>query len=636
MGKYTALAQDIIKHVGGADNVKSLTNCHTRLRFKLVDESKADTDALNKTPGVIIVKQAGGQYQVVIGNHVSYVSEEIFATTKFSFSDNDSSDEGTQKGGLFATAIDTISSVFGPILGVLTATGITKGLMTLFVTLGWLSPDSGVYILMNVIGNVVLDYFPVLLGLTAARKFKCSEMLGLLIGLCMVHPSASAFAAGEEIIATIFGGTFLEMTATHTLLGIPVVFRSYVGAILPAIAAVWLGSKVEKQVKKVVPAIVGKFMVPFFSLLITMAITFLAVGPLLSIVALTLSVGISTVIGMNKVLSYIVLGGVWQLLVTFGVHWAVVPLGQQNVATLGMDTILVATTGVAMSTAGVLAAIIVRTKNKEFRGDVIGTFISSMFGISEPAIYGITLPRKKPYIATLIGGACGGLVMGVMGATRYAVGGLGLFAIPNFINPEAGFDRGFYGYLLGLLTAWICGFIVSFILYENLEGDGEEVVEAKEVATEKKNITASVVAPLTGKAIKLSEVSDEVFSSAALGDGLAIIPEVGEVYAPFNGTVSVVSETKHAIGMMSDEGVEVLIHVGIDTVELNGAPFSPLVKEGDKITAGQKIMDFDMEQIKSAGLSLETPVLITNELEFTSKLTGDKVKKGDLIIEANV
>lgn len=644
MGKYTSLAEEIVKHIGGADNVNSLANCHTRLRFQLKDESKANTDALNKTKGVITVRQAGGQYQVVIGNHVADVCEEIFAVAKFSFSTNDTEDSGSgKKEGFFTSAINTISSIFGPILGVLTATGIMKGFMTLFVTLGWLSTGSGLYITMNIIGNSVLDYFPVLLGLTAARRFKCNEMLGLLIGLCMVHPSTAGFNSGE-VITTLFGGTFLEMSAKTTLLGIPVIYISYIGAILPTVAAVWFGAKTEKQMKKIIPAIIAKFMVPLFTLLITMIVTYIVVGPVISMVALSISNVIVGIIAANKVLSYIVLGGVWQLLVTFGVHWAVVPFGQQNVALFGMDTILVATTGVAMSTAGVLAAIIARTKNKEFRGDLIGAFISSMFGISEPAIYGYTLPRKKPYIATLIGGACGGLVMGLMGATRYAVGGLGLFGIPNFINPVDGFDAGFYGYLLGLLTAWVAGFIGSFILYENIEGNGDEepvtadaapAVPATEKSGEKTE--ARVFAPMTGKVLRLAEISDDAFKSGALGEGIAIVPEKGEVCAPFNGKVIMIADTKHALGLMSDDGIEMLIHIGVDTVELKGEGFTPHVAAGDTVTTGQKLMSFDMQKITDAGLSLETPVLITNTFDVTNIAikAGTSVELGALILTAD-
>ncbi len=629
MGKYESLAKEIVKLVGGESNINGLAHCVTRLRFKLKDESKANEAALKALSGVITVMRGGGQYQVVIGNHVAEVFEDVCSVAKINTAPvQETSDK---KLSIFSRAIDTISSIFGPILGVLTATGILKGLTTLFVTLGWLDNTSGTYVLLNVIGNSVIFYFPVLLGYTSAKKFKCNEMLGMLIGLCLVHPLTSGFSAGEAT-SVLFEESFLASPIKSTILGIPLITITYSSTVLPVIAAVYFGSKVEKVMKKIVPSIVGRFLVPFFTLIITMGVTFLVVGPIVNWVALSISYLITSIIELNRVLSYVVLGGVWQLLVTFGVHWAIVPLSIANVTTIGFDTILVATTGVAMSTAGVLAALMVRTKNKQFRGNVLGAFISSMFGVSEPAIYGFTLPRKKPYIATLIGGACGGLVMALFQSTRYNSGGLGLFGIPNFINPE-GFDMAFYGYLLGLLTAWITGFIVSFALYENLEGDEETVSTPSNDNLTKLN---NIVAPIAGTMIKLSEVSDAAFNQGAIGEGVAIIPSNGEVVSPVNGVVTMLFPTYHAIGVTSDDGVEVLIHIGMNTVELNGEGFTPHVKVGDSVIVNQKMITFDLEGIKAKGYSLETPVVITNKKDILDLIPAEpsQVKTGDKVITA--
>ena len=605
--KYEKLAKDIIENVGGKGNINSLTHCVTRLRFKLKDENKANTDVLKSMDGVVTVVKSGGQYQVVIGNHVPDVYADVVKVAGLA---TESSEESEEKMKPFDRFIDIISGVFQPVLGVLCATGMIKGLNAILIATGLLAETDSTYIILNSIGDCLFNFFPIFLGFTAAKKFKLNQFTGMAIGAAMVYPSITALA-----------GT------TVTFLGIPVVMpsSSYQSTVIPIILAIFLASKVEKLFKKIVPDVIKTFIVPFLTLLLVVPVTFMAIGPVATIASNWLGDITLAVYNFSPILAGLFIGGFWQVFVMFGLHWGLVPLAMNNLAVLGYDPILAASIAVCFAQTGVVMAIAAKTKNKKLKSLCIPSIISGFFGVTEPAIYGITLPRKKPFILSCIGGAVTGGILGIFGSKIFMVGGMGIFAIPTFIGPS-GIDKSF----LGIIVASIAGLIVGFLLMYFTKLSPEDMTDGKVEKVENKDNKDAlvkqevIVSPIKGDVLPLSEVKDEVFSQGLLGKGVAIEPKEGKVVAPVDGTLTTLFPTHHALGITSDNGAEILIHVGMDTVQLEGKCFTPKVKQGERVKAGQVLLEFDIKGIKEAGYPVTTPVIVSNSDNYLDIIGTDK------------
>lgn len=605
--KYEKLAKDIIENVGGKGNINSLTHCVTRLRFKLKDENKANTDVLKSMDGVVTVVKSGGQYQVVIGNHVPDVYADVVKVAGLA---TESSEESEEKMKPFDRFIDIISGVFQPVLGVLCATGMIKGLNAILIATGLLAETDSTYIILNSIGDCLFNFFPIFLGFTAAKKFKLNQFTGMAIGAAMVYPSITALA-----------GT------TVTFLGIPVVMpsSSYQSTVIPIILAIFLASKVEKLFKKIVPDVIKTFIVPFLTLLLVVPVTFMAIGPVATIASNWLGDITLAVYNFSPILAGLFIGGFWQVFVMFGLHWGLVPLAMNNLAVLGYDPILAASIAVCFAQTGVVMAIAAKTKNKKLKSLCIPSIISGFFGVTEPAIYGITLPRKKPFILSCIGGAVTGGILGIFGSKIFMVGGIGIFAIPTFIGPS-GIDKSF----LGIIVASIAGLIVGFLLMYFTKLSPEDMTDGKVEKVENKDNKDAlvkqevIVSPIKGDVLPLSEVKDEVFSQGLLGKGVAIEPKEGKVVAPVDGTLTTLFPTHHALGITSDKGAEILIHVGMDTVQLEGKCFTPKVKQGERVKAGQVLLEFDIKGIKEAGYHVTTPVIVSNSDNYLDIIGTDK------------
>ena len=605
--KYEKLAKDIIENVGGKGNINSLTHCVTRLRFKLKDENKANTDVLKSMDGVVTVVKSGGQYQVVIGNHVPDVYADVVKVAGLA---TESSEESEEKMKPFDRFIDIISGVFQPVLGVLCATGMIKGLNAILIATGLLAETDSTYIILNSIGDCLFNFFPIFLGFTAAKKFKLNQFTGMAIGAAMVYPSITALA-----------GT------TVTFLGIPVVMpsSSYQSTVIPIILAIFLASKVEKLFKKIVPDVIKTFIVPFLTLLLVVPVTFMAIGPVATIASNWLGDITLAVYNFSPILAGLFIGGFWQVFVMFGLHWGLVPLAMNNLAVLGYDPILAASIAVCFAQTGVVMAIAAKTKNKKLKSLCIPSIISGFFGVTEPAIYGITLPRKKPFILSCIGGAVTGGILGIFGSKIFMVGGMGIFAIPTFIGPS-GIDKSF----LGIIVASIAGLIVGFLLMYFTKLSPEDMTDGKVEKVENKDNKDAlvkqevIVSPIKGDVLPLSEVKDEVFSQGLLGKGVAIEPKEGKVVAPVDGTLTTLFPTHHALGITSDKGAEILIHVGMDTVQLEGKCFTPKVKQGERVKAGQVLLEFDIKGIKEAGYHVTTPVIVSNSDNYLDIIGTDK------------
>ena len=609
--KYEALAKDIVKKVGGKENIISLTHCVTRLRFQLKDTGKADTEYLKNKDGIVTVMESGGQYQVVIGNHVPDVYEAV--RKEANLGDGSSSSEGNKDTSLFNRFIDLISGIFQPILGVLAAAGMIKGFATLFMTLGWVKEESGTYQIMFAIGDALFYFFPIFLGFTAAKKFGGNQFIGMALGAALVYPTlVDAMAAGNESATMLFSGTFFESETAMTFLGIPVISMTYTTSVIPIVFAAFFASKLEKYLKKIIPDVVKTFLVPFFTLLIIVPLTFIVIGPISTWGANLIGAGVLGVYGFSPLVAGLLLGAFWQVFVIFGLHWGLVAIAINNISTSGYDVIIPIIFAASFAQTGIVLGMFFRTKNQQLKSLSIPAFISGLFGVTEPAIYGITLPRKKPFIySCIVAGITGGM-LGFAGTKMYFMGGLGVFGYTTFIG-ENGLDSPFWMSLIATGAALVLGLIIGYLTHSDKnEAEIEKGTEAGETSTEGIANDVLVEAPVTGNVLDLTTINDPVFSSLAMGKGIAIQPDSDVVVAPFNGVVESLFPTGHAIGLKSDNGAEVLIHIGIDTVKLEGKHFKPLVSQGETVEVGQPLIEFDRKAIADEGFDTVIPVVVTN------------------------
>lgn len=651
---YDALAKTIIKDVGGKDNVISVVHCTTRLRFKLKDEKKANDDALKDTDGVVTVVKAGGQYQVVIGNEVADVYEAVLKEGGFSgggqVADDDLDDSNMS---LMDKAIDLISGIFTPILGPMAAAGMIKGLTAMCASFGWLAKTSGTYEVLYAIGDGFFYFLPLILAITSAKKFKVDRFTAITIGAAMCYPAMVAMNSSKKVLFDLFNGTFLHSQVHATFLGIPIISMNYTSTVIPIILAVWFASVVEKWCKKWIPTVVKTFLVPFVTLLIVVPLTFLIIGPLATWIGNALAAITSAVYNFSPVLAGILLGGFWQVFVIFGVHWGFVAVMMSNIAALGYDPILGLSLGASFAQIGVVLAILLQTKDQKLKGIALPAFLSGIFGVTEPAIYGVTLPRKKPFVLSCIAAGIGGGLIGFFGTKMYMMGGMGVFVIPAAIGPKTGVDMSVYGLMIAMAVSFVLGFILQMVLGKKSVDQAYDEKQAKivqEVAnqadtiakaapslasTSDLNVSTELVSPLAGELLPLSEVKDEVFSSGAMGEGVAVEPSEGVLHAPADGKVVMTFPTGHAIGMKTSDGAEILMHIGMDTVNLQGHGFETLVAKGDEVKAGDELVKFDIDAIHAKGYVVTTPIVVTNSKDYEkiTVVSQGKVKVGQEILD---
>ncbi|WP_223894597.1 beta-glucoside-specific PTS transporter subunit IIABC [Lactobacillus helsingborgensis] len=630
---YEDLSREIIANIGGKDNVVSVVHCTTRLRFKLKDMKKANDDKLKATDGVISVVKSGGQYQVVIGNNVADVYDTLVKVGGFanggSVSDDDVDNSNMSLADKF---IDLISGIFNPLLGAMCAGGMIKGFNAMFLAFGWLSATSGTYVILNAIGDSLFYFLPIILGISSAKKFGINTYLGATIGAALCYPSIVSMASSKTALFTVFKGTFLEAPVHMTFLGIPVISMNYTTSVIPIIIAVWFASKVQKVARKIIPDVVKTFLVPFIVLLVTVPITFLVIGPVATWLGNGVAEIVSAIYNFSPVIAGILMGAFWQVFVIFGVHWGFVAVMMTNIAAMGFDPIIGLSFAASFAQTGVVLAMIFQTKDEKTRSIAIPAFVSGIFGVTEPAIYGLTLPRKKPFILSCIASAVGGGLIGLFGTKTYLMAGMGIFAIPCAMGKN-GIDMGVYGLMIGMAVAIVLGFALQMIFgKKSVDGNlAEQAAVSATAASAATNDSANtdtvkaevsynkeeeLVAPINGQVVPLSDVKDEVFSSGSMGKGIAIEPQEGKVCSPLDGEVVMVFPTGHAIGLKSTNGAEVMIHIGMDTVELEGKGFTTIVKKGQAVKKGDPLIKFDMEAIKKAGFKLTTPIVVTNSNEY--------------------
>lgn len=626
---FKNLAASVLEKVGGKENVSSVGHCATRLRFNLKDDKKADTEAIKSIKGVVGAVNNGGQYQVIIGNDVSSVYKELVQLGNFSDASNSDTKEDNK--GVIAKVLDTIAGSFFPIIPALAGAGMLKAVLALLIAFNWVTVESETYQFLNFMADAAFYFLPILLAASAAKKFKVNQYMAMTIGAILVHPTFISMMNGAKE-----AGTELH------LLGIPVPLVPYASSVIPIILAIWFMSYVEPFAEKIVPKSLRIFLAPLLTLIVVAPVTLIVIGPLGDYVGQVLGMGFAFLDTHVSWLVPTLVGTFTPFLVMAGMHYGIIPLGMNMLATKGIDTIAgpgMLVSNIAEGAASLAVAL--RAKNKDIKQLATSAGITAVVGITEPAMYGISLRFKRPLIAAMIGGGVGGLFLGIMGVGRYAQVSPGIFSLPSYIGPD-GFTDLIYA-AIGCAISFATAFIVSYILgikEDSVEESTKEVNEVKkEVNEANKEVAATnhdvIYSPIKGKAVELTEVNDAVFSEGILGKGVAIIPAEGKVFAPIDGTVTAFLDSHHAIGITGENGAEILIHVGIDTVQLAGRHYSPKVTKGQTVKKGDLLLEFDIDAIKKEGYEVITPFIVTNTVDYSDVLgiTGKDVEAGDALIK---
>ncbi|KYP16949.1 beta-glucoside-specific PTS transporter subunit IIABC [Streptococcus parauberis] len=596
--KYHELAQAIIDNLGGKENVQDVYHCQTRLRFKLKDGQLVQKSQLEELEGVTMYLFNAGVHQVVIGTHVKNVFEEIEPLVDLN-KDEDGKLE-TEKLSPVQTLISFVAAVFQPIIPALSGAGMVKAVLALLVVFKLISNTSQTYVMLNTFSDGVFYFLPLLLAFTTAQKLKTNPILAVGVIAMMLHPNWITFLTAGEKVA------FFDL--------IPFTLATYSSSVIPAILIVFVQSYVERLLKRIIPKSVELIFVPMFIFLIMGTLAFSILGPIGAIIGNLLADGFTYLSETISWLPPVLIGALLPIMVMFGIHNAIAPLGIMQMSQLGYDSIFgpgALVSNIAQATAASIVAI--RTKDKKLKQVASSGALTGYMGITEPILYGVNLPKKYPLYASMIGGGLGGLYAGVMQVHRFATGSSGLPAVLLYIGDNT--MEFFWNIIIAIIITVISTAIITYFLSLRFE---EKVPSELELPAEKLVALSDtlITAPISGQVIELSQVADPVFASESLGKGFAIQPNAELVVAPFDGQVITVLPTKHAIGLLSDSGLELLIHIGLDTVNLNGQFFESYVKEGDKVAKGQKLISFEKMAIENAGYQTEIPIVVTNTANF--------------------
>ncbi|AVQ37477.1 PTS beta-glucoside transporter subunit EIIBCA [Clostridium botulinum] len=607
---YKKVGLQVLELVGGTKNVNKLTHCATRLRFELNDKSKVEMKKLEDLPGVISVVDKGGQFQVIIGNDVQTSYRAIInETSGLINSPNKQHNKNVKKENIVSRFISVISTTFTPMIPAITGAGMIKAVLSILSLTGLLSADSQTYYLLDTIADAAFFFMPILLAYGAAIKFECNPILAITIGGTLLHPNlASLMTSGKAVY----------------FIGIPVRLTNYAGSVLPIIITVWAMSYIERFAEKISPSIIKFFTKPLIILLLTAPLALIVIGPFGTYLNDLVAAGAAFINGKASWLIPLLMGAFQPFLVVTGTAWAMTPIATMQLTNNGSEMINgpgMLASNIAQGAATLCVAVKSKNKNLKQLAGSAGT--TALLGITEPSLYGVTLKLKKPLIAAMIGGGCAGIYAGLSGLVRYAFVSPGLAALPAFIGKN---PMNIIHALITCLIAFVVTFILTWIL------GFEDPIDEKSIktsVTNKNETTISdtniieIASPLSGKLIPLSQVNDDVFSGELLGKGMAIVPNNGNVVSPIEGIVSTVLESKHAVALQGDNGVEILIHIGLDTVNLEGKHFKSCVKNGDKVKIGDKLIEFDINEIKKLGYDTVSPVIICNSDKYET-IVGEK------------
>lgn len=621
---YRITARELVKELGGDSNIINVTHCATRLRFILKEESVVDAAKVAKIPGVITTVQAGGQFQVVIGNHV----KDAFGFVMELITIDENAEGGSKnKVGIFNRIVDIISSIFAPFLYTLAACGILQGILGIFVALHLIDTAGGTYQILNFISWTAFTFLPVLISITAAKKFGVNTYVAVVIACALVCPD------------------YINMVNTGAdvyFLGMKVQLLSYTSSVIPIILSIWVASYVQKFFDKYLPIVVRNLFSPMFTITIVVPLTLLAFGPIGNTIGGAIGGAYNYLYGLSPIVAGVIVGGLWEVLVIFGVHWGITPVTVGNYSALGYDTFTGLQASAVFSQAGAALGVFLKTKDKEMKGVSASAAVTGLFGITEPAIYGVNLRLKRPMVCGCIAGAVAGGVAGAFNAVSWGYNMPGIATIPAYF--KAGHTTQFIGFLISIVVAFVLGTVLTYIVgfKEDVIEEQEETADAEvqkgAIAEEVADTNAcgnsailEVGSPAKGHVIPVTEVKDEVFASKGMGDGVGIEAEEGKVYAPFDGTVEALFPTGHAIGL-SANGVDFLIHIGINTVELDGNGFQAHVAQGDAVKKGDLLVTFDQKMIKKEGYDTTVVCIVTEmgdgtQLDVRSGCKVDRLEK---------
>ena len=627
---FKELASLILENIGGKSNVKNVVHCATRLRFTLKDDSKPNTDSIKKAPGVLQVVNAGGQYQIVIGPDVPQVYQEVIALGGFEASaaidDPDAEKEDSRS--RLSKILESIAGIFQPIIPAITGAGLLKALMALFSSFGLLKAGTQTHAILNAMADAAFYFMPVLLAASCARKFKCNQGNAMALAGILVYPSFISLMGGKEAVL------FLDF--------IPVTKAVYASSVIPIILGVWFMSVVEHWVQKVSPRAIKFFSVPLVSLFVGGVVTITLLGPIGSWVSGLIN---ELFTWMNASIPWLVptvVGIFSPLLVMTGTHYGLIPIGTNNLATVKWDSVVIGMlpSNVAQGAAGLAVAL--RSKNPDTKQQASSAGLTAVLGITEPVLYGVNMRFTFPLYAAMIGGGLGGLYMGLTRVARFAGGSPGLLVLPGYIPSAEGAALGYtmmnlaHAVIGGVVIAFVGAWVACNVLYDIWAKKGkipeEELHKPKELPIVPDNVIASVA---NGKFIGPDEMKDAMFSQQTMGQTVAVEPSDGVICAPVNGTIEMIFPTAHAFGMRMPDGTGLLIHIGVDTVNLKGQGFTLLKKEGDDVKAGEPVVRVDLDVLKNAGYSPQTMIVITEPSEEGKIIEfaefGKEVKRGEIL-----
>ena len=610
------LAQKILELSGGEKNITYVTHCATRLRLVVKSEAEVNLKAIDSLEGVLKAQHSGGQLQVVIGAKVNKIYDEF--TKLGSFTNNNESDMPKVKKNPVNAFIETISGIFTPILPALVGCGMMKCLSSLMTSTGMVDPSTGFITVFNMIADCVFYFMPFFLAVSAARKFKTNEYLAIALAGCLLHPTILD-AAGKIAETGIDKIDFL---------GLPILLVKYTSTVIPIILSVWLLSYVYKFVEKIVPDLLKVLLVPMITLLIMVPVQLIAIGPFGSYVGTWIAEGLNILFAKSGIVAGALLGFFRPILVMFGMHYSIMPMQIQQVAETGVTVLTASALAANLAQAGAAFGVFLKTRNKTMKAAAGSSSLTALFGITEPAIYGVTLRYKKPFFA---GCLAAGLVSGFFGLVNANANAIALPGILSLSTYNA--DRYIY-IIIGVVAAFVLGCVFTLIagVYDFVMGEDKKVEAKEETVVSNEGII--VKSPVEGTVKDLAEVNDNVFAEGLMGKGIAIEPKVGKVVAPFDGIVEAIFKTNHAIGLKSKDGAEVLIHIGLDTVNLEGNHFKSHIEKGQAIKAGDLLVEFDIDAIKKEGYDVITPVIITNSDNFKDVMAvknGEVTNKDDLL-----
>ena len=591
---YKQLGLEILLQVGGKDNVSKLTHCATRLRMEFNDDSKVQAKAIESLPGVISVVERGGQFQIVVGNNV----QQTFRAMQKEIGDlsgRQSEKNSQARGGVISQIISVISTTFTPVIPAITGAGMIKALLAILKLTGVIDAASPTYHLLDTIADAAFFFLPVLLAYGAAIKFECNPILAMTIAGALLHPNLAQMLAAGTVIDFV---------------GIPVRLADYAGSVLPIIFTVWLMSYIERFAEKVSPTMIKFFTKPMIILLVTAPLALVVVGPFGIFLNDLVAAGAAIVDGKASWLIPMLMGGLQPFLVITGTAWAMTPIATGQLSKNGFEMINgpgMLASNIAQGAATLCVAF--RTKNKNLRQLASSAGFTALLGITEPSLYGVTLKLRKPLIAAMIGGGCAGIYAGLSGLVRYAFVSPGLAALPAFIGEN---PMNIVHALITCAIAIVVTFALTWMLGfdDPVEETGSGVSEAVSGAEQQ------IVSPLNGQLVALAQVKDDVFSQGLLGQGVAIRPQEGVLRAPLTGEVVTFLPSMHAVGIKGDNGIELLVHIGIDTVNLAGQHFTSELKVGDRVQVGDELVRFDLAAIVGLGYDITTPVLVVNSEAF--------------------